>query len=182
MKHCLTCHPEKSLCESPVAVIQRWSTALSAYDYDVPHSAKQILHVDYLSKYVQSLDSRDLDSLPVQPLPFACQDLACESCQWFLQFYRLSNEDGMQIINEILQLTFQNRETSCYFSGNSVFKQPRRNSPSLEPPILSELHPSYLGVEMMEPLTSLTCWWPDMDNGFWRVSKIFVNGVNIVNF
>ncbi|VDP64572.1 unnamed protein product [Schistosoma curassoni] len=44
-------HPEKSLACSLAAMVQRWSIALSTYNYTVLHTnAKQIQHVDYISR------------------------------------------------------------------------------------------------------------------------------------
>ncbi|VDP09652.1 unnamed protein product [Schistosoma margrebowiei] len=46
---------------SLAAMVQRWSIALSEYDYTVQHrSAKQIQHVDYISR--QSLQDRPVDT------------------------------------------------------------------------------------------------------------------------
>ncbi|VDP58541.1 unnamed protein product [Schistosoma curassoni] len=73
--------PEKSLARSSATMVQRWSIALSIYDYTVQHrSAKQIQHVDYISR--QLLQDRLVntsDCLLVQPLPMRRPDLIGET-------------------------------------------------------------------------------------------------------
>ncbi|VDP63334.1 unnamed protein product [Schistosoma curassoni] len=78
-------HPEKSLARSSAPMVQRWSIALSAYDYTVQQrSAKQIQHVDYIPR--QSLQDRPIntsDCLLVRPLPVRRSDLIRETRRYF---------------------------------------------------------------------------------------------------
>ncbi|CAH8588012.1 unnamed protein product [Schistosoma mattheei] len=78
-------HPEKSLASSSAAMVQRWSIALSAYEYTVQHrSAKQIRNVDYISR--QPLQDRPIntsDCLLVQSLPVRRSDLIIETGRYF---------------------------------------------------------------------------------------------------
>ena len=61
---------QKSLARSSAAMVQRWSIALSAYDYDIVHrSAKQIQHADYLSRNASESDDHSDTCLLVQLMP-----------------------------------------------------------------------------------------------------------------
>ena len=65
-------HPAKSLHKSTSAMVHRWCISLAAYDYDIQHrGAKQIPHVDYISRYACSSDDFESDALLVQP-PVDC--------------------------------------------------------------------------------------------------------------
>ncbi|CAH8665954.1 unnamed protein product [Schistosoma rodhaini] len=92
-------HPEKSLARSSAAMVQRWSTALSAYDYTVQHrSAKQIQHADYISR--QPLQDRPVntsDCLLVQPLPGRRPDLIRELVDTLDVYSALYGRAGMLI-------------------------------------------------------------------------------------
>ena len=78
-------NPYKSLSRSSADMVQRWSIALSAYNYSIQHrSAKQIQHVDYLSRSsTGSTDTNKSDCLLLQPLPVSHSDLIRDTKRYF---------------------------------------------------------------------------------------------------
>ena len=58
-------------------MVQRWSIALSAYDYSIVHrNAKFNPHADFLSRKAQNTDESNKDGcLLVQPLPIQRKEL-----------------------------------------------------------------------------------------------------------
>ncbi|VDP39521.1 unnamed protein product [Schistosoma curassoni] len=71
-------HPEKSLTRSSAAMVQRWSIAVSAYDYTVQHRiAKQIQHVDYICR--QSLRDRPVNTSGCLTLKTAIDSIAAST-------------------------------------------------------------------------------------------------------
>ncbi|KAH9582851.1 hypothetical protein MS3_00000410 [Schistosoma haematobium] len=126
-------HPEKSLALSSAAMIQRWSIALSAYDYTVQHrSAKQIQHVDHI--YRQSLQDRPIntsDCLLVQPLPVRRPDFIRETRRYFGCILSAIRKGWNSIMKRRFRVYFSNRDELSTTPDGILYLNDRVLIPSL---------------------------------------------------
>ncbi|VDP82050.1 unnamed protein product [Schistosoma mattheei] len=147
------CHPEKFLARSSAAMVQRWSIALSAYDYTVQHrSAKQIQHVDYI--YRQSLQDRPVDTsdcLLVQPLPVRRPDLIKETRRYFGCILSAIRKGWNANLKRRFPVYFSKRGELSTTSDVILFLNDRVVIfPSLQKSVLEDFHSGCLGVEKMK--------------------------------
>ncbi|VDP80553.1 unnamed protein product [Schistosoma mattheei] len=110
-------HPEKSLARSSAAMVQRWSIALSEYDYTVQHrSAKQIQHVDYTPR--QLLQDRPVytsDCLLVQPLPEPGESVPISVVNPNANDHILDNTESLSdTMSDRLRMNLRKRRTIDY--------------------------------------------------------------------
>ncbi|CAH8542619.1 unnamed protein product [Schistosoma intercalatum] len=167
-------HPEKSLARSSAAMVQRWSIALSAYDYTVQHrSAKQIQHVDYISR--QSLQDKPIitsDCLLVQPLPVRRSDLIRETRRYFGCILSAIRKGWNANLKRRFPIYFSKRdELSTTPDGILCLNDRVVIPPSLRKSVLEDLHSGHLGVEKMKSLARLTCWWPEINADICRTAN-----------
>ncbi|CAH8520976.1 unnamed protein product [Schistosoma guineensis] len=167
-------HPGKSLARSSAAMVQRWSIALSAYDYTVQHrSAKQIQHVDYISR--QSLQDKPIntsDCLLVQPLPVRRSDLIRETRRYFGCILSAIRKGWNANLKRRFPIYFSKRdELSTTPDGILCLNDRVVIPPSLRKSVLEDLHSGHLGVEKMKSLARLTCWWPEINADICRTAN-----------
>ncbi|CAH8556556.1 unnamed protein product [Schistosoma rodhaini] len=167
-------HPDKSLARSSAAMVQRWSIALSAYDYTIQHrSAKQIQHVDYISR--QPLQDRPVntsDCLLVQPLPVRRPDLIRETRRYFGCILSAIRKGWNANLKRRFPVYYSKRdELSTTPDGILCLNDRVVIPPSLRKPVLDDLHSGHLGVEKMKSLARLTCWWPEINADICRTAN-----------
>ncbi|CAI2735531.1 unnamed protein product [Schistosoma spindalis] len=167
-------HPEEALARSSAAMVQRWSIALSAYDYTVQHrSAKQIQHVDYISR--QSLQDKPVntsDCLLVQPLPVKRPDLVRETRKYFGCIINAIQKGWNANLKRRFPIYFSKRdELSTTPDGILCLNDRVVIPPSLRKSVLEDLHGGHLGVEKMKSLARLTCWWPEINADICRTAN-----------
>ncbi|CAH8499798.1 unnamed protein product [Schistosoma intercalatum] len=167
-------HPEKSLARSSAATVQRRSIALSAYDYTVQHrSAKQIQHVDYISR--QSLQDKPIntsDCLLVQPLPVRRSDLIRETRRYFGCILSAIRKGWNAYLKRRFPIYFSKRdELSTTPDGILCLDDRVVILPSLRKSVLKDLHSGHLGVEKMKPLARLICRWPEINADICRTAN-----------
>ncbi|CAH8429951.1 unnamed protein product, partial [Dicrocoelium dendriticum] len=78
-------NPVRSLAKSSIAMLQRWSVALRAYNYVVEHrSAKFIPHLDYLSRNATVSEANsEMSCLLTQPLPVSRSAIITETRKYY---------------------------------------------------------------------------------------------------
>ncbi|CAH8818866.1 unnamed protein product [Schistosoma curassoni] len=155
-------------------MVQRWSIALSAYDYTVQHrSAKQIQHVDYISR--QSLQDKPIntsDCLLVQPLPVRRSDLIRETRRYFGCILSAIRKGWNANLKRRFPIYFSKRdELSTTPDGILCLNDRVVIPPSLRKSVLEDLHSGHLGVEKMKSLARLTCWWPEINADICRTAN-----------
>ncbi|CAH8507896.1 unnamed protein product [Schistosoma haematobium] len=167
-------HPEKSLARFSAALVQRWSIALSAYDYTVQRrSAKQIQHVDYISR--QSLQDKPIitsDCLLVQPLPVRRSDLIRETRRYFGCILSAMRKSWKANLKRRFPIYFSKwDELSTTPDGILCSNYRVLIPPSLRDSVLGDFHIGHLGVEKMKSLARLTCWWPEINADICRTAN-----------
>ncbi|KAH9595573.1 hypothetical protein MS3_00001570 [Schistosoma haematobium] len=167
-------HPEKSLARSSAAMVQRWSIALSAYDYTVQHrSAKQIQHVEYIPR--QSLQDKPIntsDCLLVQPLPVRRSDLIRETRRYFGCILSAIRKGWNANLERRFPIYFSKRdELSTTPDGILCLNDRVVIPPSLRKSVHEDLHSGHLGVEKMKSLARLICWWPEINADICRTAN-----------
>ncbi|VDO99231.1 unnamed protein product [Schistosoma curassoni] len=129
-------------------MVQRWSIALSAYDYTFQHkSAKQIQHVDYISR--QSLQDRPVDTsdcLSVQSLPVRRSDLIRETRRYFGCMLSAIRKGWNAKLKRRFPVYFSKRdELSTTPDGILCLNYCVVIPPSLRKSVLEDLHSGHLG-------------------------------------
>ena len=168
--------PNKSLAKSSAAMVQRWSIALSAYDYTIEHrGAKHIQHVDYISRQsLPSPSSVDLsvDSLLVQPLPLSRNELIRDTRRYFGSVISALKRGWSSHTKRRFPSHFARRdELSVTPDGLLCLNDRVVIPPTLCEPVLKDLHSGHLGVEKMKSLARMMCWWPTIDADICRTAK-----------
>ncbi|VDP31097.1 unnamed protein product [Schistosoma mattheei] len=144
---------------SSAAMVQRWSIAMSAYDYTVQHrSVKQIQHVDYISR--RSLQDRPVntsDCLLVQPLTVERSYIMREISRYFGCILSAIRKGWNANLKRRFPIYFSERdELSTTPDGILCLNDRVVIPPSLRKSVLEDLHNGHLVVEKMKSLASLT--------------------------
>ena len=166
--------PLKSLAKSSVFMVQRWSIALSAYDYNIVHrNAKFIPHVDFLSRKAQDTDESNKNGcLLVQPLPIQREELIRDTVSYFSSLVSALRRGWKESEKRRFPPFYSRRdELSFTPDGLLCFRDRIVIPPSLRRKVLSDLHSGHLGVDKMKSLARLTCWWPEIDADIIRIAK-----------
>ena len=159
-------NPVSSLAKSSAAMVQRWSIALSAYNYKIEHcSAKHIPHADYLSRNVTTCDSESMsDSLLTQPLPISRSDLISDTKKYFGSIISALKRGWSSICKRKHPIFYSRRDELCVTAEGLLCLNDRIViPPSLRVLILKDLHSGHLGIEKMKSLARCLCWWPEID-------------------
>ena len=164
----------KSLSRSSVSMVQRYSIALSAYDYNIVHrNAKFIPHADFLSRKAQDTDELNKDGcLLVQPLSIQRGELIRNTRSYFSSLISALRR-GWKESEKRRFPSFYSRRDELSFTPDGLlcFLDRIVIPPSLRRKVLSDLHSGHLGVEKMKSLVRLTCWWPEISADIIRIAK-----------
>jgi transposase InsO family protein len=158
--------PSSSLAKSSAAMVQRWSIALSAYDYTIEHrSAKHIPHVDYISRNSSNCEATsESDCLIAQPLPISRSELLSYTKKYFGPVIAATKRGWSSISKRKFPQFFARRDELCHTSEGLLCLNDRIViPPPLRSVILKDLHSGHLGVEKMKSLARCLCWWPEID-------------------
>jgi Integrase zinc binding domain/Integrase core domain len=166
-------HPHKSLARSSAAMVQRWNIALSAYDYTIQHrSAKQIQHVDYLSRQTLSQPENTSDCLLIQPLPVSRSQLIENTRHYYGSIMVAVKKGWSSNIKHRFPVFYAKRDDlSVTPDGILCFRDRIVIPPTLRTAVLDDLHSGHLGTDKMKSLARLTCWWPELDCDIRRTTK-----------
>ncbi|MBM6549361.1 RNase H-like domain-containing protein, partial [Streptococcus dysgalactiae] len=158
-------NPTNSLAKSSAAMVQRWSIALSAYDYTIEHrSAKQIPHVDFLSRSPFSYASTEIDCLLAQPLPISRSSLINDTRKYFGSVISAVKRGwSVSSKKKFPQFYARRDELGVTPEGLLCWNDRVVIPPTLRSAILEDLHSGHLGVQKMKSLARCLCWWPEID-------------------
>ncbi|CAH8568515.1 unnamed protein product [Dicrocoelium dendriticum] len=167
-------NPSSSLAKSSAAIVQRWSVALSAYNYVIEHrSAKLIPHVDYLSGTATIFETdSEMSCLLTQPLPISRSALINDTRRYYGSLISAVKRGWSVSLKRKFPQFYVRRDELCVTPDGLLCVNDRIViPPTLRSAILTDLHSGHLGVEKMKSLARCLCWWPELNADIRRTAS-----------
>jgi hypothetical protein len=157
--------PHKSVSKPTASMIQRWSLALAAYDYDIIHRpGKEIPQADFLSRY-SCFSPAEAHCFASQAVPISRSDLVRETRRYYGSILSALRNGWSPLLKKKYPMFFQIREElSVQPDGVLCRNDQLVIPPCLRKAVLEDVHRGHMGVEKMKSLARPMCWWPEMDN------------------
>ncbi|VDP94335.1 unnamed protein product [Echinostoma caproni] len=145
-------------------MLQRWSIALAAYNYDIQHRpGKTISQADYLSRYSRFSEAEQCHFIsPASPV--SRKSLRKSTKQYYSEILSAIKKGWSPEVKRKYPQIFAHREELSVRSDGVLCRADRLViPPPLRETVLEELHKGHMGVEKMKPLARQMCWWPELD-------------------
>ena len=157
-------NPNKSVAKTTAAMLQRWSIALGAYNYDIQHKpGKAIPHADFLSRH-SNFSAAEKCIFIATPAPVSREELRKCTKQYYSAVISAMSKGWRPDVKKKFPQFFASRE-ELVLQPDGVLSRGERLiiPPPLRKAVLEDLHKGHLGVEKMKSLARQMCWWPDLD-------------------
>ena len=169
--------PKASLGKTTSAMLQRWATELSSYDYTIEHKpGKQIPQADYLSRcaFKEPPPPPGDDSVMMaNPLPVNRNQLIAETKLVYGPVISAIKRGWSSSARRKFPALYSQRQ-DLHLQADGVIQV--RDRPLVPPAcrnaLLQHLHGGHLGRDKMRSLSRLICWWPTINSDI----EVFLKG------
>ena len=165
-------NPNKSIAKSTAAMLQRWSIALAAYNYDIQHRpGKTIPQADFLSRYSRFSEPEQCHFInPASPVS---REVLRKSTKQYYSAILSAIKKGWspEVKRKYPQFFAHREELSVQLDGVLCRDDRLVIPPPLRKTVLDELHKGHMGVEKMKSLARQMCWWPELDADICTTAK-----------
>ena len=158
-------NPNKSVAKTTAAMLQRWSIALGAYNYEIQHRpGKAIPHADFLSRH-SNFSAAEKCNFVTTPAPVSREALRRYTKQYYSAVISALSKGWRPDVKKKFPLFFANRDELVLQPDGILSRGDRLIiPPPLRKAVLDDLHKGHLGVEKMKSLARQMCWWPELDS------------------